>query len=275
MALSFALFRHNQSFTLLILFALILFLWIPTLVHPIAIEYSGMPLFEVIQWLTFSSPYIATIVAFLLLILQGIYINLLVSRYDLIIRSSYLPSLLYILFASIFPHFRTLNPSVVANIFILLACDRLLNIYKQKIIDNLIFNASFLIALASLFSFHAIIFYCLVIVSLIIFRPFSWREWMISICGLIVPYIFITTWLILTDQQNIIDSSHLFSTEISKITLNILYRNIVGCYIVLMILIAYWKINIYLGSSTVKIKKGYSILNWFIAISFVSFLPFH
>lgn len=275
MTLSLALFRHNQSFTLVLLLVLILFLWMPTFLHPLVIEYHGMPLYEAVEWLSFHSPYLSTSLAFLLLILQGIYINLLVSRYDLIIRSSYIPSLLYIFLASILPDFRSLNPALVALTFILLACDRLLAMYKQKSIDNLIFNASFLIALASLFSFQSIVFYCIAIVSMVIFRPFSWREWMISICGLVVPYVFLITWSILANQEDIVTVSYLLTADTTSVAINSLIRNGMGCLVVFIVVMAYWKINTYLSSTTVKIKKGYSLLSWLIGICFLSFLLFH
>ncbi len=275
MTLSFALFRHNQSFTLALLLLVILFLWVPTFINPIIINYNGMPLYQIINWLTMHSPYIATILACLILIAQGIYINLWINRHDLIIRSSYIPSLLYIILGSLLPDFRTLSPTLLASSFILLACDLLLNMYKQKTIDNLIFNASFLIAIASLISFQALFFYILIIVALIIFRSFSWREWLISICGILVPYIFIITWKIVSGQDYNFIKLYFQFPDAVYVTTNTLYRNSIGCFIFILVIIAYLKINTYLNSTSVKIKKGYSLLTWFIIISLVSFLIFH
>ncbi|OFY99478.1 MAG: hypothetical protein A3K10_06070 [Bacteroidetes bacterium RIFCSPLOWO2_12_FULL_31_6] len=275
MAFSFALFRHNQSFTLALLIIVILFLWIPTFIYPISIEYNGMPLYSIINWSTFNSPYFTSIVAFIIIIIQGIYINLWVNRHDLIINSSYLPSLLYIILASLLPEFRTLSPTLIASIFILLACDSLLSMYKQKYVDNLVFNASFLIAIASLFSFQAVFFYCIVIVALIIFRPFSWREWMISVCGFLVPYIFIFTWMILTNKEINVITECFSSIDTLFVSTNVLIRNTVGCLIFILIIISYLKISKYLNSTSVKIKKGYLLMNWLIVISLISFLIFH
>lgn len=275
MTLSLALFRHNQSFTLILLLALILFLWIPDFIHPLVIEYKGMPLYNIVEWLTFNSSFLGPIIAFIIVIIQGIYINLFVSRHDLIIRSSYIPSLLYILMASILPDFRSLSPALISNVFLLLACDHLLSMYKQKTIDNLIFNASLLISVASLFSFQAISFYAVAIGALIIFRPFSWREWMISLAGLIVPYIFLITWLIVFDQQETINNLYSIPVNHTSNAISPLNRNILGAIILLSVIIAYLKITTYLNSTTVKIKKGYSLLTWLIVISLISFLIFH
>ena len=49
----------------------------------------------------------------------------------------------------------------------------------------------FLIALASLIYFPAILLFAFLIVSLIIFRPVIWREWVYIFLGLMLPYLFV------------------------------------------------------------------------------------
>ena len=274
MAFSLALFRHNQSFTFILLLIFLLFLWIPDFMNPMPIVHHGMPLYQILEWFTFNSAHTAIIIAFVVLILQGVYINFLVSKHDLVIRSTYFPILLYIILGSIIPDFRTLSPTLIANSFILFACNSLLNMYKLKTIDNLIFNASLLIGIASLISFQTIFFYALVIVSLIIFRPFSWREWTISICGILVPYIFLLSFLILFDKFDSYYHANIISIPTSDIYTLPLHRNLLACYIAIMVIAAYFKINAHLNSTTVKIKKGYSLLRWFIVICFISFILF-
>jgi hypothetical protein len=272
MGLSLALFRHNQSFTLALLVIIILFQWIPLIMYPISIEYNGMPLFNPFQWISFQFPYIASILSFILLISQGIYLNILTNRYDLTIRQTYFPSLVFILIAGLFPDFRNLNPSLLAGIFILAACDQLLGMHKQKNVDHLAFNSSFLIAIASLISLQTLLFYVLVIVSLIIFRPFSWREFLVSLSGLMVPYIFLITWLIISDNGYFTGLHFLNEHNTSLIITNKLHINITGCIVLFITLIAYWKVNSYLNSTIVKIKKGYTLLNWMAVLLFTFFL---
>src|SRR3546814_3907016 len=54
----------------------------------------------------------------------------------------------------------------------------------------------------SLFYYPFLLIFPVTWFSLIIFRPFAWREWISPVIGLTVPYIFAFTWLMYTDNMN-------------------------------------------------------------------------
>ena len=74
--------------------------------------------------------------------------------------------------------------------------------YRVDEAFSTIFDASFFIAIASLFYFPTIIIYPLIWVTLIVIRPFIWREWIISIIGLLLPYVFVVVYYFWTDKVN-------------------------------------------------------------------------
>lgn len=155
------------------------------------------------QWalsLVGSSTTTSVIVAILLVTLQGTMINLIVARYRMGKELSLLPGLCYILLASLAPEFITLSPVLIANTFFILALYQLFNTYKKSKSAAEIFNTGFWIAMASLFYFSYLYFIILALIGLAELRAFRFRETMMLVIGMIVPYILAGTIYFWNDQ---------------------------------------------------------------------------
>ena len=66
----------------------------------------------------------------------------------------------------------------------------MLSIYKSDHSLPVTFDIGFLIAVACLFYFPSIVFLLVFYASLVILRPFVWREWVISLLGFLLPFFF-------------------------------------------------------------------------------------
>jgi hypothetical protein len=64
-------------------------------------------------------------------------------------------------------------------------------LFKNEAPVSPLFDGCFLIAIASLIYFPAVVFFVLFMISLAILRPFNIREWMISLIGFFLPYFFL------------------------------------------------------------------------------------
>jgi hypothetical protein len=140
-----------------------------------------------IKWLDIS-------IAILIVTGQSIYLNVIVSQYKLLKENSHLTSLIFILLNSCFLLILNLNLIVIANTFILMTFHQILKMYNLKNSYALLFNASLLIALATLVYFPNILFFILLWIALIYNTTPNWRDFIISLLGLSIPLLYFATY---------------------------------------------------------------------------------
>ena len=231
-------FKPNQPGTLIAVLPLFaLLLWIPGFIiypYPVSYEYT-MPLYDSIVYLTSGIPYLSNILGLLLVYIQALILNHIVNKNEMLKPRTNLPALMYILAMSVMVELQTMHPVVFANLFILLAFERLSSVYVQKTVFSQVFDAGSMIALASFFYFPAIIFFLFIWGTLLITRTFIWREYIIALFGLIVPYAFLGTYYFWTGDWNTV------SQEISSNNYNpadmVLPKFIATDYILVMFLL--------------------------------------
>ncbi len=149
-----------------------------------------MPLFYLVSQLI-KTPWLSCLIAFLFIVAEAFLLNFIVNENEILNKQSFLPALLYLVFMSNNSNLLVLHPLVFSNLFILFAINKLISSYRKDVVFSQAFDAGFLISIASLFYFPSIIFLLLLVVGFILFRPFNWREWMISFLGAVVPYLFV------------------------------------------------------------------------------------
>lgn len=131
------------------------------------------------------------IISTLLVFFQALYFNYLVNYYRIMSKSSYLPAFSFLLVSSMFVEFTLLSAALVANTFLLFALAKVFAWYKKDKVTGAVFDTTFLVSVASLFFFPYLVFFLFVLVSLAMLRPFSLRDYLIAIVGLLLPYYFL------------------------------------------------------------------------------------
>lgn len=136
----------------------------------------------------FISPNVNVFISAAITLLQAIYLNKVVNKYNLLGKSTFLPALLYVSMASMFTPFLILSPVLFCNFLLIGMIDKLLSVYYKS--DNKIamFDLGFIIACGTLFYFPFIIMLLILWLSLLIFKPFNWREWFAGLMGFISIY---------------------------------------------------------------------------------------
>jgi hypothetical protein len=158
-----------------------------------------MPFYELLVRPVSGIPWLSALIALLLLIVEGFLLNYIVNENEALTKKSNLPALFYIIFMSVNSSMLTLHPVLFANLFILFALNKIFNSYRKDIAFSQVFDAGLLISIASLFYFPCIILFPVIGIALILFRPFNWREWVISFIGVLVPFIFVCTYYFWND----------------------------------------------------------------------------
>jgi hypothetical protein len=196
-------FKQNQRGPLLLVIPVIaVLLWIPGLTNytPPIMPSRPMPLYEVFAVLLQGFFNLSTIFSLMLVIVGALIINRVTNNFDILPSRTNLPALMYVLLMSSYQDIQLMHPVAFSNIFLLLILDRICSIYLQKSIFSQAFDAGTLVALASFFYFPSVIFLLFIWISLLIIRPFRWREFVVSFFGLMLPYVFLLVWYYASNQ---------------------------------------------------------------------------
>src|SRR5690606_38876737 len=134
------------------------------------------------------SPQASVFLTVAITILQGMLLNFIINKYNLLGKPNYLTALMYVTLASMLTPFLTLSPTLICNFLLIWMIDKFLYIYRQVEIKAIMFDLGLIVAVGTLFYFPFIATFLLLWICLIIFRPFSWREWICGVLGFATVY---------------------------------------------------------------------------------------
>lgn len=211
------LFKSNSVVSLIALPLLAAIIWLFGFIHPsvLAIEHS-MPLYELFASALVSSPALSVFVAFLLIVGEAFLLNYIITQNGVLPKQSYLTALFYVIFMSNNPEMLMLHPLVFANLFILLAFEKLISSYRKDVAFSESFDAGILLSIAALFYLPCVVLFPLLGVAFIIFRPFNWREWLISFFGVLMPICFVVSYYFWFDKLDDLWFDKIMLTIVSK-----------------------------------------------------------
>lgn len=158
--------------------------------HPRFIyETDPMPLYGLVKLLINNSHSIGVIISFLMVSLMAFIIVNFNTTVFFIHERTFLPAFFYVLFGGFFPDHQLMNPVLPASIFLMLAIIRIIDSYHITGTAYNYFDAGILISTGSLFYANLIWFGLLVIIGIALIRTGNLKEIVISIVGLLTPYL--------------------------------------------------------------------------------------
>lgn len=116
-------------------------------------------------------------------------LNFIVVKNKLIEQSSY-HVLLHGLFLAMFPLTLISGKLLLSNVFVLLALRRIISMRSQINIKKKLFDASFWIAIATIFHFWAILFFLLIFIALFLFSDNRIKNWIVPFTGIVTVLVF-------------------------------------------------------------------------------------
>lgn len=194
--------KSNPGFAFILVPLIAICLWALTFGKGLVVATTGaMPLYDLlINYVSVEQKLFYTILGCLLVIGQAFHINIVLNRHEVIYKNSWLPSLFYILLMSLIPQFLVFQPILIANSITIFILDKIFKLYKNQQPLGLDFEIGLLISIAALFYFPAIILALLFFAGIIILKPFAWRDWIVGLLGLLLPFFFVFTYYFLADQ---------------------------------------------------------------------------
>ena len=240
--------------------------------HPRFIyETDPMPLYGLLKQAINNSHNLGVILSFLIVSLISFLIVNFNTTVFFINERTFLPALIYILLGGFFPDHQLMNPVLPASIFLMITIIRIMDGYHKTGTAYNYFDAGLLISIGSLFYVNLIWFGLLVIIGIALLRTGDLKEIVISILGLLTPYL-ITFGLYYVAGKDLrvlvkLLENNLFARStfypFPRLTIVALL------YTGLLVLISLVQLIKHMNTKSIKSRKTFSLMIWTFLISII------
>lgn len=263
------LFRSQYHIQYILLFLLILFLWGDAFIFPEKLMTGNS--FHEFPWVSkfiSSFPYVALGVSILLLFLQAVLLNAIAEKHKLVERNQLLTAAIYVVFMSSQPQLVQPNLMLLVNLLLILLLYAVLNLHGRNESLSALFDAGMLVGLATMLFLPSFAFMAFILITLMIFRLYRWREWVVPFIGLAAPWLFYATYLFwydaLQERFDMIISSIAFRIpDILAVSTELV---VVWILIFVLIITGFGKIIKYANETTVDIRRKSGVVFWMLLI---------
>ena len=235
-----------------------------------------MPLFRLLEDFLGAKIWVSNIIAVTICAILSFLIANLNSIHLIINERTFIPALIFIFIIAILPQYQVLNPVLPASVFMIFAIKKILESYNKKGVAYNFFDAGILIGIGSLFYANLIWFGTLIFIGIFLLRSINIKEIVISIIGLITPYLimFGLYYLLGYDLNELLSLiyNNLFTKAVSfsfsKLnTVALIFISAIAVFSLGQILM--------LQNTTIISRKAFSLLIWmfFVAIGVCFFVP--
>ncbi len=196
-------FKHSFLTQYVALFLVQLALWFPSFMEiTVMPDPSGEnPFYQLIFNIFSGAKLLPVIIGFVLVYFEAVLLNFILAHHGLVPKNTLIPAFLFILFTGVFKETHTLHPFALITLIIILLLNLGFSFYEeQKQTRKNLFLSGFLIGIATMFFSYA--FYLLIILYLafVLMRIYEWRQWVIPIVGLFVPFLFTGVYYFLVNE---------------------------------------------------------------------------
>lgn len=265
-------FRQKYPGNIILLFILGGLLKLPVFFHakaPVLKESDGIfytKLVRVLNEATNNSYVVYAILAFIINMTIAFSISVFINRYRMMNKPNYLAGMAYVLITSLLASFNWLSSSLIASLFLLSAFVLFFKSYNAKYERNNIYNGAFVIGIASLFYFPAILFIAWAFIALSIVRPFKLTEWIILLMGALTPYYLFAAYLFLTDSFSLPAYFHNLTFIFTPISFSLWHAGALF-FLLVPFLVGFFYMQQNASKMVVQTRKGWFLLLWYLLIS--------
>ena len=267
-------FKQRSAGNVAVLFIFGLLLKLSLFLHPkstVATINDG----KLYHWLIASLPkdqdVLYSIIAFVLLYVQALMINYLVSEYRMITRPNYLPGMAYMLITSLLPEWNYLSAPLIANTFIIWMFIYLFKLYNAANAKGHIYNIGLIAGINSYIYFPSMVFVVCIMLGLMILKPFRLNEIILFLLGCTTPYYFHAIYLFLDSSLNFKNFFPHLSVGVPLIK-NSIWLAASTLLLSVPFLIGGYFVQTHLTKMLIQVRKNWSIVLLYLLLAF--FVPF-
>jgi len=265
-------FNSGYPVRYLIAFIIACIIWLPSLISPHFIfeQNSVIGFFDLNnEFMRSNSKYFIWI-SFIFTVLSAVAINQILKEYDLVNINNTTGLVLFVLFASVIPLFTSVNFYVLLNLILILFIQGVLKLSLMENPVSVVFNSSFFLGIASLF-FSPLIFLIIIIwIALIMNMHTDIRNFIISIVGLLLPYLFVFTWFFWNDT--LIENWNQIIVQLSNYHLNIqnwklnVFDIVLLLFPIMLIIFSILKVINKLGEKSNYTRRNTLVIMYFLGL---------
>lgn len=225
-----------------------------------------------------SLKWVSALVVFALITFQAIYFNRIVSAFEVLYKPSNLPALIYIVLACLLPAFIGLHPFILINTLLLWILQKIFRLYKNDESLGICFDIGFLVSILSMIYYPCIFLFIFYLLTLSILRPFIWREWAVSLMGIIAPWFLLWVVLFLSDRAQLFYDVFNPSNYKPVVLLNSLTKKyiITISSVALLLFLSLLRLRSNYFKNVIKTRNyQISIFILLIVTSFIVLIPYH
>ncbi len=211
-------------------------------------------------------------VALLFVIIQGLILNKIVNTYNIIGKPTSLPALLFVTLSSLFPQFVILSPALLCNFLLIWIISKLLSIYQSLEVRFIMFDIGMIIALGTLIYFPFIAMLPILWISLLTFRPFVWREWIMGLIGFFVIFFFLGVFYFWNNSLG--RFYHIWLPLATTFNTNFyinIYDYLVLIPVIMILLIGIFQLQQNFLRSAIQIRKAFQVFFFLFLLALLSF----
>ncbi len=218
------------------------------------------------------SPIANVCIAGVLVFLQAVLFNRIINNHGLIAKPGYLGALLYIVSSSLFLPFLIISPPLICNFLLIWLIDKFLKLGKTNNANNMLFDSGMIIAIGTLVYFPFVVMLLMIWLSLIMSRPFSWREWIMGLLGFLTIFFFLAVFYYWNDN---IDQFYKIWTPLTNAFPSVFkinysdYFSLIPLLIIIVLAIVQLREKYY--KSFISTRKAFQILFFMFLIGILSF----
>lgn len=265
--------KNNAQLSVIILSFICVALWLNNSFFSTGINiYSNRPEHIAYYFLFQHSPtfWFNQLIKLLVILGGAILLNMLVISQEITSKTNYLPAFFYILFAFCSEADSTINPILLANLFIIPALYFLMESYREDQALSAFFKAGLLMGITAFFYVYYVFLYPLAFIALFVLRAFNWREWTILLLGLLTP-VYIYCSLNYLGTNDFLQTFQLIQKVLGDLQKPLISEyHIAFLFIIALLLLFALFQNIAKGfGNKIKTQKTKAILIWMLVFSFL------
>ncbi|MBR5958602.1 MAG: hypothetical protein IKZ99_09585 [Salinivirgaceae bacterium] len=268
------LYKSNSPVMHLFTIIVAALLWLPIFCNPqwtppIA---EGSVLYRDLQGWLLPNPWVSQMIAFALMLIEAFLLLRIDLRFIIVEDKVIMPPLFFVLIISLFSRNYNLLPALLGNLFLLMAMVRTLDSERVPEQKRLYFEAGLLIGIGTLLFPPLVAMTLFIFATQFIMRFFDIREFLASVLGFVVPFVFYLFGMFMIDEpaQFWQRMEQIGITQHFTVKLSIVQYSAVG-FMALFTLVALLTMTQYIRMYKVTTRKYFTLFIWLIIISVAGF----
>ena len=271
------LFKSHQPFSIVLIPIINILLWLPIFINPpdYSIYLNDYAPFAgyLIKSLNFF-PLSSIIIANIFVLISAFYVNKINLKHVFIEKRTYLPAYIYVFVFAFFLTSKFLIPLSFSLLFILFSFDKILVIRKERNILKPYFESGILAGISSLFIVDSLLFFIVIWIAIMLTSHFYWREYLMTVLGLILPIFFLFAYYYFTNNTYFFQTTY-FSILNPQSTLILNFKALYfGSILSFFTLISLFHLFFYSKTKKTTTRGQYKLFFWTIVLFIIGFVLF-